>query len=108
MKSTDEVKNETAAEVTSHREKDWNADRQELSPTNDKPEHFDEDEVMRADPTAGDSPESLGAPSERDVKPSKVTLGRHVTSEPGFKVADRRHKHVATHRAEKDKLFEKK
>jgi hypothetical protein len=55
----------------------------------------------------GPEPE-LGAEDERDVKSSRATLGRHITSEPGFAVRDRRHKHVRKAKKLGEKVFHNK
>jgi hypothetical protein len=52
-------------------------------------------------------PEEIGGQAERTTKSTRATLGRHITSDDGSKVSERRHKHVATNRKEKDKLFKK-
>lgn len=50
----------------------------------------------------------MGAEDERDVKTkSRTTLGRHVTSEHGLKVAARRHSHITKDKREGEKVFKR-
>jgi hypothetical protein len=56
---------------------------------------------------ADQAPEDLGGEAERDLKSSKVTLGRHVTSEPGEVVRSRRHKALVSAKREGEKVFKR-
>jgi hypothetical protein len=62
------------------------------------------DQTVRKHEQAEGEPE-LGGESQRTAKSSRATLGRHITSAPGFQVAERRHKHVTTRHKEHDKVF---
>jgi hypothetical protein len=57
--------------------------------------------------TQGDAEESMGGISRDIKKHSKVTLGRHVTGDPGFAVRDRRKKYNKAVRTENQKVFNK-
>jgi hypothetical protein len=54
------------------------------------------------------APEEIGGQAERDVKTSKATLGRHVTSAAGSEVSAKRHNHVRQAKKEGEKVFSKK
>jgi hypothetical protein len=55
---------------------------------------------------ADQAPEDIGGEAERDTNKTKVAE-RHITSEPGLKVAESRHAHVRSNRKESEKLFAK-
>ena len=53
--------------------------------------------------------EGKGESAERQVKASKVTLGRHVTSgKDGMEVAKQREDHILANRKMTEKLFSKR
>lgn len=53
-----------------------------------------------------EAPEEIGGEDERSVKPNqKLSLGRHVKSDDGFKKAESRKAHVKSARAENQKAF---
>ena len=54
------------------------------------------------------APEEIGGEAEGDVKTSKATLGRHITSAPGQEASARQQKHVRQVNKEGEKVFPKK
>jgi hypothetical protein len=53
------------------------------------------------------APEEIGGQAERDVKTSKVTLGRHVTSAEGAEVSAKRHNHVRQAKKQGEQVFKR-
>ena len=60
------------------------------------------DQTVRKHEQADGEPE-LGGEDGRKVTTSKATLGRHVKSDSGMKVAARRHSHIKMTRATREK-----
>ena len=56
---------------------------------------------------AEQAPEDLGGEAERNLKASKATLGRHVTSKPGEVARSRRHKALVSAKREGEKVFKR-
>src|SRR6267154_4529532 len=76
--------------------KDQNLDKAHVAPEEPGPDPLTETQdglgVLEGHSQQTDAaPEEIGGQAERDVKTSKVTLGRHVTSAAGAEVSAKRH-----------------